>query len=98
MAGGAQVGQPEVKLVASRGISRSIRVGRPLVERVIAPAALTLPVAKGARLGRVEVYDGSRLVAASSLVAAEAVPDAGLWAKAKWYATQTARNLWGIVT
>ncbi len=91
-------GQPDVELVAPRGISRSIRVGRPLVERVVAPTALTLPVAKGARLGRVEVYDGSRLVAASSLVAAAAVPDAGLWAKAKWYVSQTARNLWGIVT
>ena len=91
-------GQPDVELVAPRGIIRSIRVGRPLVERIVAPSALTLPVEKGTRLGRVEVYDGSRLVAASSLVAAEAVPDAGLWGKAKWYVTQTARNLWGIVT
>ena len=91
-------GQPDVELVAPRGISRSIRLGRPLVERVVAPTALTLPVAKGARLGRVEVYEGNRLVAASSLVAAAAVADAGFWAKAKWYATQTARNLWGLVT
>jgi D-alanyl-D-alanine carboxypeptidase (penicillin-binding protein 5/6) len=91
-------GQPDVELVAPRGVARSIRVGRSLVERVVAPTALTLPVAKGASLGRVEVHDGTRLVAASRLVAAEAVPDAGLWAKGKWYATQTARNLWGIVT
>ena len=91
-------GQHDVELVAPRAISRSIRVGRPLVERVIAPAALTLPVAKGARLGRVEIYEGRQLVAASSLVAAEGVPDAGLWSKGKWYVTQTARNLWGIVT
>jgi len=91
-------GQPDVELVAPQAISRSIRVGRPLVERVVAPTTLTLPVAKGARLGRVELYDGARLVAASSLVAAEDVPDAGLWAKGKWYVTQTARNLWGIVT
>jgi serine-type D-Ala-D-Ala carboxypeptidase (penicillin-binding protein 5/6) len=91
-------GQPDVELVAPRGVQRSIRVGRPLVERVVAPTALDLPVAKGARLGRVEVYYGNRLVAASSLVAAASVPDAGVWAKAKWYATQTARNLWGMVT
>ena len=71
--------------------------GRPDVE-LVAPAALALPVAKGDHLGRVEVYDGNRLVASSNLVAAESVPDAGLWAKAQWYATETVRNLWGMVT
>ena len=91
-------GQPAVELVASRTTTASIRVGRPLVERVVAPTALTLPVAKGQRLGRVEVYDGNRLVGSSNLVAARTVPDAGLWDKAQWYATQTIRNLWGIVT
>jgi serine-type D-Ala-D-Ala carboxypeptidase (penicillin-binding protein 5/6) len=91
-------GQPDVELVATREVSQSIHVGRPLVERVVAPSAVTLPVKKGQRLGRVEVYEGSRLVAASDLVAAAAVADAGLWAKAKWYATRTAENLWGIVT
>src|SRR5262245_55469565 len=91
-------GQPDVELVAPRGISRSIHAGRPLVERVVAPTALTLPVAKGARLGRVEVYDGNRLVAASRLVARDGVPDAGLSAKAKWYVTQTASNFWGLVS
>ena len=49
---------------SSRAASRApIRVGRPLVERVVAPTSLALPVAKGQRLGRVEVYDGNRLVA-----------------------------------
>src|SRR5262245_29686467 len=90
--------QPDVELVAPRGISRSIHLGRPLVEHVIAPTSVALPVAKGARLGRVEVYDGQRLVAGSSLVAADQVSDASAWAKAKWYVTQTARNLLGIVT
>ena len=55
-------------------------------------------MAKGQRLGRVEVYEGNRLVASSSLVAAEAVADAGVLAKAKWYATRTARNLWEMLT
>jgi D-alanyl-D-alanine carboxypeptidase len=91
-------GQPAVELVVPRGVTSSIRAGRPLVERVVAPTSLALPVEKGQRLGRVEVYDGNRLVAASSLVAAEAVADAGLWAKAQWYATRTVRNLWELVT
>ena len=91
-------GRSDVDLVAPRGVASSIRVGRSLVERVVAPTALALPIAKGDRLGRVEVYDGNRLVASSNLVAAESVPDAGLWAKAQWYATETVRNLWGMVT
>jgi len=91
-------GQPDVELVVPRGITRSIHVGRRLVERVVAPTALALPVEKGQRLGRVEVYDGNRLVAASALVAAEDVADAGLWAKTRWYTTQTLRNAWELVT
>ena len=91
-------GQPAVELVAPRTLVRTVRVGTPLVERVVAPSAIALPVAKGERLGRVELYDGNRLVASSNLVAADAVADAGLWAKAKWYATHTARNLLGLVT
>ena len=91
-------GKPAVELVAARTIVRPIRTGKPLLERVIAPTTLTLPVAKGERLGRVEVYDGNRLVAASNLVAAESVAEAGFFAKATWYATETARNLWGMIT
>ncbi len=91
-------GQPAVELVAPRTLVRTVHLGTPLVERVVAPSALALPVAKGARLGRVEVYDGNRLVGSSNLVAADAVADAGLWAKAKWHATQTARNLLELVT
>jgi len=91
-------GRPDVELVAPRSVVSSIRVGRSLIERVVAPTALALPIAKGDHLGRVEVYDGNRLMASSNLVAAESVPDAGLWAKAQWYATETVRNLWGMVT
>ena len=76
----------------------TLRIGKPLVERVVAPTALALPVAKGQSVGRVEVYDGNRLVASSNLVAAEAVADAGFLAKAQWYASETVSNLWGIVT
>ena len=75
-----------------------MRKGTQLVQRVVAPTSLALPVANGQRLGRVEVYDRNRLVASSNLVAAAAVADAGLWAKAKWYMTQTAENLWELVT
>jgi D-alanyl-D-alanine carboxypeptidase (penicillin-binding protein 5/6) len=91
-------GQPDVELVAPRSIVSTLRTGKPLVERVVAPTALALPVAEGQTVGRVEVYDGDRLVASSNLVAAEAVGDAGFLAKVRWYSTQTVRNAWELVT
>jgi serine-type D-Ala-D-Ala carboxypeptidase (penicillin-binding protein 5/6) len=94
----AGYGQPDVHLVAPRTIVRSIRNGKPLVERIVAPPAVGLPIARGQFLGRVEVYDGNRLVAASNLVADEAVDEVGSFAKAEWYVTQTAKNLWGLLT
>ncbi len=91
-------GQQSVELVPQRGVLHTVRLGKPLVERVVAPTLLALPVRKGQRLGRVEIYEGNRLVDSSNLIAADAVADAGRVAKAKWYVTETASNLWGIVT
>ena len=91
-------GQADVDLVVPRAIVSTLRSGKQLVERVVAPTALALPVAEGQKVGRVEVYDGDRLVAASNLVTAGAVSDAGFFAKAQWYASETVSNLWGIVT
>jgi D-alanyl-D-alanine carboxypeptidase (penicillin-binding protein 5/6) len=91
-------GQPDVQLVAPRTVVRTLRTGKPLLERVVAPTTLALPVAEGQHLGRVEVYDGSRLVASSNLVAAETVADAGFFAKVRWHASQTVTNLWEMVT
>jgi hypothetical protein len=75
-----------------------LRIGKPLVERVVAPSGLALPVDEGVIVGRVDVYDGDRLVGTSNLVTAEAVADAGLLAKARWYATTTLGNVWEIVS
>jgi D-alanyl-D-alanine carboxypeptidase len=91
-------GQPDVHLVAPRTIVRAIRNDRALVERIVVPQTLVPPVAKGEALGRVEVYDGNRLVGASTLVADEAVAEAGFVAKVKWHVTQTVKNLWGMLT
>ena len=91
-------GRPPVKLVAPRTLVRVVRVGTQLVERIIAPSSVTLPVRKGQRLGRVDVYAGKRIVASSNLVAAAPVSEPGLVGKAKWYATQTVENLWEVIT
>ena len=88
--------QPVVRLVAPRTVGVTVREGKPLVERIVAPSVVELPVRKGQRLGKVDVYDGNRLVASSRLVAAESVSEPGWLGKATWYAEQTAANLWGI--
>jgi hypothetical protein len=72
-------GKDDIPLVARGGVVRPVRVDRPLVERVVAPAALDLPVRRGERLGEVRVYSGRRLVARRALVASRSVerPDFG---------------------
>jgi len=90
--------RPAVRLVAPRTRAITLREGKPLVERIVAPGVVELPVRKGQRLGKIDVYDGNRLVASSRLVAAESVSEPGLLGKAAWYARQTAANLWGIFT
>jgi len=91
-------GRPSVELVASRTVVRTVHEQKSLVERVVAPSVVELPVRRGQRLGRVEVYDGNRLLASANLVAAEAVAEPGFFGKAAWYAERTAQNLWGLVS
>ena len=87
-------GRPPVRLVAPKDRLRIVRVGRPLVERVIAPTAVELPVRSGQRLGEVRVYAGGKLIARSPLVAARGIDEPGLWGRASWYAGRTSTN-WG---
>lgn len=91
-------GRPDVRLVAPRTIVRPARVGRPLVERVVAPTVVALPIRAGERLGVVRVYDGERLVAVSALVADRAVARPGLVGKIRWYARRTVHHLVGLVS
>jgi D-alanyl-D-alanine carboxypeptidase (penicillin-binding protein 5/6) len=94
---GTQYGGPAVEVVAPRSVVRPLLRGTPLVERVVVPSVIALPVRAGQPLGRVEVWRGDELVAFSNLVAAETVPEPGLVGKARWYATRTIENLWGLV-
>lgn len=91
-------GRSPLELVSPRTMVRTVRDDVSLVERVIAPASVTLPVQKGQSVGRVDVYRGTRLVASANLVAAEAVSEPGLVGKAAWYVRSTARNFWELVT
>ncbi len=91
-------GRPAVELVAPRAHVLPVYERKSLVERVIAPRVVELPVRRGERIGRVEVYDGKRLVAYSNLVAASSVSEPGLAGKIAWYAKRTAHNVWGLVS
>ena len=73
-------------LVAARASSVTVRLGRPLVERVVAPMQVDPPLAAGDPVGEVRIYDGQRVVARRALVASRAVDEAGLGDRAGWYA------------
>ena len=93
-----EYGETRVELVASRTLLRTVREGVPLLERTVLPTMVALPVREGERLGRVEVWEGDRLVASSNLVAATSVSEPGALEKAAWFAEQTVENLWELVT
>ena len=94
----APYGRPAVPLMAARSVTRLQRVGVPLVERVIAPAEVRLPVHQGDMLGQVRVYERGTLVARSPLRAAISVGRPGLLGRAQWYATRTLRHLGSLVS
>jgi D-alanyl-D-alanine carboxypeptidase (penicillin-binding protein 5/6) len=91
-------GRPPVRLVALRDRRHVVRVDRPVVERVVAPAVAALPVQRGQPLGEVRVFTGGKLLAREPLVAAQAVSAPGTFEKLGWYAERTASNLWGLVS
>jgi D-alanyl-D-alanine carboxypeptidase (penicillin-binding protein 5/6) len=90
-------GRAPVRLVAPEPLRRSIRVDRSLVERIVAPSVVSLPVAKGQRLGVVRVYARGKLLGERPLVASELRTAPGLGGKIRWYATRTVENAWGLI-
>jgi serine-type D-Ala-D-Ala carboxypeptidase (penicillin-binding protein 5/6) len=88
-------GRGPVNLVATRPLSRPVRIGRPLVEKVIVPQTLDLPVERGQAVGQVRIYGAGRLVGARPLVAARSVSAPGLVDRTGWYIGRTFSNLFG---
>jgi D-alanyl-D-alanine carboxypeptidase (penicillin-binding protein 5/6) len=91
-------GRRPLSLVAARPLVKVVRVDRELVERVVAPWAVSLPVKKGQRLGEVQVWAGTALLGSRPLVAAESIEKPGLGGRIRWYAGRTLRNVWGLLT
>lgn len=88
-------GKPAVPLVAQSGLAEPVRIDKPFVERVIAPAALELPVERGRRVGELRVYSGRRLMARRALVAGHSVAKPGFGGKVGFYAGRTLRHIGG---
>jgi serine-type D-Ala-D-Ala carboxypeptidase (penicillin-binding protein 5/6) len=73
-------------LVAERPAGAVVRLGRPLLERVVAPAVLDLPVEEGDKVGEIVVLEGRRVITRRALVAAHAADDASVGDRVGWYA------------
>jgi D-alanyl-D-alanine carboxypeptidase len=91
-------GRGPLQLVAASPARRAIRVDRPLRARVVATAAVTLPVRAGQRLGTIRVFDGKRVIVSRPLVAARAVSRPSLAARVGFYTRQTAKHMWSWIT
>ena len=92
----APYGRRPVALVARTPLRSVVRVGRPLVERIVAPTAVSLPVARGEQLGRVEIWAGRTRLGSRPLVAGRAVTRPGAWGRVRWYGTRTVHHLLGM--
>lgn len=89
-------GRSRVRLVAAKPARRVIHVERPLVERVVAPVEVALPVRRGQTLGEVQVLDRGVVLARSPLVAANAVDRPGRLGRIGFYAGRTLDHLGGL--
>jgi D-alanyl-D-alanine carboxypeptidase (penicillin-binding protein 5/6) len=93
----APFGRRAVALVARKPLVRVVRVGRPIVEKIIAPTVVNLPVERGERLGTIEVWTGGKLLGARPLLAGRSISRPGLGGRLRWYSTRTVHNLLGLL-
>jgi D-alanyl-D-alanine carboxypeptidase (penicillin-binding protein 5/6) len=91
-------GRSPLPLVAGSRLHAVVRVGQPLVERVIAPVAMSLPVRRGQVMGHVEVWSRGRLLGSRPLVAARSVSEPGIAGRVGWYARRTVHHVAGFLT
>lgn len=90
-------GARPLDLVATTQAWRVVHADRALVERVVAPPTLPLPVRRGQQVGMLRVYEGGTLVASSPLVAARSASRPALGDRLAFYARRTAHHVWSWV-
>jgi D-alanyl-D-alanine carboxypeptidase (penicillin-binding protein 5/6) len=84
-----------VPAVAARPLRRAVRIGRPLVQRVVLPSQAELPIQRGDVLGELRILDRGKLVGRTPLVAAEDREAPTTLERVKWYAGRTAHHIGG---
>jgi serine-type D-Ala-D-Ala carboxypeptidase (penicillin-binding protein 5/6) len=89
----APYGRHDLALVAAAPARRIVRVDRLMVERVVAPTVVSLPVVKGQRLGEIQVYAGRKLIAHRPLVAARTIAKPGFLGRTGWYTKRTLHHV-----
>jgi serine-type D-Ala-D-Ala carboxypeptidase (penicillin-binding protein 5/6) len=88
-------GEQAVPVVAARPVRRAVRIGRPVVERVVLSSLADLPVHQGDVLGEARFYDRGRLIGLTPLVAAEDREGPGTIDRVKWYARRAVSHIGG---
>jgi D-alanyl-D-alanine carboxypeptidase (penicillin-binding protein 5/6) len=88
-------GRDAVPIVPLHGVLRPVRVDKPLVQRVVAPSALSLPVQRGTRVGEVRVLSGKRLVARVPLVTGRSASRPGAAGRVGFYVRRTFSHVGG---
>lgn len=88
----APYGRKSVPLVAAKPALQVVRLHAPLVERIVAPALVSLPVIRGEVLGRVEIWRGRKLLVSRPLVAARSVSKPGVGGRLSFYAGRTVHH------
>jgi serine-type D-Ala-D-Ala carboxypeptidase (penicillin-binding protein 5/6) len=86
-------GKDAVPIIAARPVALPVRIDKPLVERVVAPSSLELPVEQGQRVGDVLVFSGKRLVARQKLVAGRSAERPGFAGRLGFYAGRTVHHV-----
>jgi len=92
----APYGRKPVALVAANPSLQVVRIHAPLVERVVAPALVSLPVVRGEVLVRVEIWRGRKLLVSRPLLAGRSVARTGVGGRLSFYAGRTVHHLFHL--
>jgi D-alanyl-D-alanine carboxypeptidase len=91
-------GRKPVGVVATRPLVRRVRIGVPLVEQIVLPDAVALPVERGTRVGEVRIYSRSRLLGRRPLVVVRSVSRPGFGDRVGWYIGRTFHDFFSPFT
>jgi D-alanyl-D-alanine carboxypeptidase (penicillin-binding protein 5/6) len=92
-----EFGRPDVPVAIRRSLRLPVRVDRPLIEKLVLPGHLALPVREGQHVGEVRFYSNGRFVGKRELIATRSVGEPGFLGKTRWYAGRTLHNLVGWI-